>query len=397
MSDEKQINNEGVIKRKKYRHSIVDKVIFIFLATIAVGVFIWDILQEFIPEEYWQLKLLVMIVGALSGFFSVLSFLWDKKFLYNAEIIQESEVDSKNNVVTLIGDFKNSIVDKIYKSEDNVKKELAEIKKFVSYSGDLAKILSSQEDRRIAFARRRIAELDDSLTYVANAHESDRLAVSIYYAELHNLKNQLYKDGNFLDCSIWAMTGFSDDEWSDDSNDLEKYWCDALVELTSKVRTKRICIINNKLRQLLVKNQDFYNQQLRDWEDNEEHTELIAEKGLKSFIDYLDTYYTRATNHFKIESFCVLGTSQQYKKLIEARGYFGICLSNQKKYVIKGEAVDIRTGLQGQYVFDENSVNELYNIHMQACDSCSDLLEFIKKNSSKDFISFCINRGINIE
>lgn len=90
---------------KKIKQSIVDKVLFILLAVAAVIIFIWDIIKDFIPEEYWQLKLLVMIVGALSGFFTVMSFLWDKKFSNVAKDITSAHDEKINSLSNQIAVF----------------------------------------------------------------------------------------------------------------------------------------------------------------------------------------------------------------------------------------------------------------------------------------------------
>lgn len=93
MQDKKSIQDaKDINERKKIKRSIVDKILFILLAIAAVVIFVWDIFKDFIPEKYWQLKLLVMIAGALSGFFTVMSFFWDKKFSNVAD-----EIDAAHN------------------------------------------------------------------------------------------------------------------------------------------------------------------------------------------------------------------------------------------------------------------------------------------------------------
>ena len=377
MEDHKDSDNQ--IESKKYRKTKVDKIIFILLSVAATVVFVWDVVKDFIPDSVWQLKLLIMIVGALSGFFSVLSFLWDRKFANNAEKV-------KNET--------NSLLEKEVKVlRANTDANMNEIKGLVEHAGKLASILTSNEERRIAFARRRLAELDKSLTFVAHEHESERLSVSTYYAELNHLKEQLQNEIKKKDCIIWAMTGFSDDEWDDEGNDLEKYWCDDLVALTKSITTKRICVMHAKLIALLKKDAQFYEEQEQDWKVHETQGEKIAEKSLKSFIDYLKTYYNSNYSEYKIKSVCVKNDTQTYKKLIEAKGFFGIKLP-EKKYVIKGEAVDVHTGLQGQYVFDEAIVNELFDLHNNACENSCELLKFINQNGSADFVAFCQKNGV---
>ncbi len=383
-----QRNNDSIdksqdminMKKRKSLKTVIDKAIFIILAVVATIVFIWDVIKDFIPETMWQLKLLIMIVGALSGFFSLLSFLWDKKFTNTSEKVKEDIGEQ------LVNEKKNIVA--------TVENSMFEIKDIVGYVGDLAAILSSNEDRRISFARRRLAELNKSLEFVAHEHESERLSVSTYYGELNYLKEQLQLDTKKRDCVIWAMTGFSDEEWDDDGNDLEKYWCDDLVKLTKSIITKRVCIVHSKLITLLNKDEEFYCKQKKDWEENKFTGEKIAEKSLKSFIDYLKTYYSSNKSEYKITSVCVKSDTQTFKILLEAKGFFGIQLSNNQKYLIKGEAVDVHTGLQGQFVFDDKTINELFSLHNIAITTCDELTSFILKTSSKAFINFCANEGI---
>lgn len=275
-----------------------------------------------------------------------------------------------------------------------VEKCKREIQDIVGYVGDLAAILSSNEDRRISFARRRLAELDKSLEFVAREHKSKRLSVSTYYSELNFLKDQLQSDAKKKDCVIWAMTGFSDAEWDDDGNDLERYWCDDLVKLTKNFLTKRVCIVHSRLITLLKKDEEFYSKQKKDWEDNKLTGEKIAEKSLKSFIDYLKTYYSKNREEYKIRSVCVKSGTQTFKTLLEAKGFFGIKLSNGQKYLIKGEAVDVHTGLQGQFVFDNRVVDELFLLHQNALNSCDELTSFILQTASGAFINFCNDEKI---
>ena len=67
---------------KGIKHSIADKIVFSLLCAGSVVMFLCDIFKDFIPEQYWELKLLVLLIGALSAFFTFLSFYWDKKFAY---------------------------------------------------------------------------------------------------------------------------------------------------------------------------------------------------------------------------------------------------------------------------------------------------------------------------
>ena len=107
------------------------------------------------------------------------------------------------------------------------------------------------------------------------------------------------------------------------------------------------------------------------------------------------TTYFKNDEH-KVKSYALNDTTQAYTKLIQEKGFFGIKLSDDKKYVIKGEAVNPATGLQGEYVFDEATINALYNLHYQACERSKSLEEFIQSETSMGFKEFLRDKGINI-
>ena len=87
------------------------------------------------------------------------------------------------------------------------------------------------------------------------------------------------------------------------------------------------------------------------------------------------------------------------RKLVEAKGYFGIVLSNKKKYVIKGEAVDPQTGLQGQYVFSDKTVDDLYDSHVKECQNCETLESYILKGRqvNEGFREFLKSNQIDVD
>ena len=277
------------------------------------------------------------------------------------------------------------------------KEKINNVEKSICFTNEMATILSSGEERRIQYIRRRLNELEEMFKVVAHEQESKLLSVTTYYSELQNLKKQLDNDPKKSRCEIWAMTAFSDNEWDDTDNDLEKYWCDDLLKLANTIVTKRICIINQKLLPLLTKNEEYYNLQEQDWQRHKNSEEKIAEKSLKSFMDYLRTYYSDLGKQYKVTNYALKSDSQQYYDLVEAKGFFGIMLSNHETYVIKGEAVNAHTGLQGQYVFDRNVIETLYSLHKTACSNLPELSKFIKSNSSEAFLSFCKNKGINFK
>lgn len=95
---------------KKIKHSIVDKIIFFLLCVSSFVTLMWDLFKDFIPEKYWQLKFLIMFLGALSAFFGFLSFYWDRKFdTVTKDIItsQDKKITQLDEKVQLFldGDF----------------------------------------------------------------------------------------------------------------------------------------------------------------------------------------------------------------------------------------------------------------------------------------------------
>ena len=402
---DKDIDTKNM-KKGKLHKTVIDKVLFIFLSIAATLVFIWDVVKDFIPETMWQLKLLIMIIGALSGFFSLLSFLWDKKFTNSSEKIKDDMGVQSKKIKEDMGAQSDKIKEdmgvqlekEINKIIETIQKCKLDIQKPVELVSHLAAILSSNENRRISFARRRLVELDSSLQYVANEHASEKLSVSTYYSELNYLNDQLKSYDKPENCVIWAMTGFSDTEWDDAGNDLETDWCNTLVNLTKRIPTKRICIVHNNLLDNLKKEKDFYSDQKKDWDDNKSTVEKIKNKSFKSFIDYLKTYYSEDKSQYKIKSICVKSSSQKYKDLVEAKGYFGIKLSDNQKFLIKGEAVDVRTGLQGQFVFSDDIINKLFILHESAFEiEADELTAFIKNTASISFKEFCKEQGIQLD
>lgn len=64
----------------KIKHGIFGKIVFIFPAIGAIALFLIDLVKDFIPDDQWEIKLAIALVGILSSFFSIISFYWDKKF-----------------------------------------------------------------------------------------------------------------------------------------------------------------------------------------------------------------------------------------------------------------------------------------------------------------------------
>ncbi len=68
-----------IMSKFKPKHTIIDKIVFSLTSIVSLTFFVLDIVKDLIPDEQWELKILIAIVGTLSGFFSIMSFYWDKK------------------------------------------------------------------------------------------------------------------------------------------------------------------------------------------------------------------------------------------------------------------------------------------------------------------------------
>ena len=89
----------------KLKHTIFDKVIFILTSLVSVTLFIFDLIKDLIPDEQWELKILIAIIGTLSSFFSIMSFYWDKKFSNMSNQISVAYADDFKKLSTSISSY----------------------------------------------------------------------------------------------------------------------------------------------------------------------------------------------------------------------------------------------------------------------------------------------------
>lgn len=275
----------------------------------------------------------------------------------------------------------------------SVKGLMAELESTISPTRHLAKILSSGDEKRVSFTQRRLGDFKTILRRAAQDSETELLSVPIYYSELNNLADTIQNDNNPDKCEIWAMTSFTDEEWGDRVNDLEVEWGKRIRQLSGIIVTKRICIIDSELAQLLKKRKDYYSKQKQDWVRNSSNPVLIQQRRLKSFFDYLITYYKYTTDGLvglepKVKNYALKSTDQGYIKLIQEKGFFGIKSSDGNKCIITGEDVT-SNGIQGRFVFSEDRINELYDFHIKACKKDNTLESFLLSDkTSSDFKEF---------
>lgn len=346
-------------KIKQNTKTIFDKIIFILIAIISIVLFIVDYIRDFIPNEKWEIHLAIVVIGVLSSFFTILSFYFDRKFELLPDI--KKNLDENAKKIDNIDDFVNisktilTGIDKVY-FEINGTKNIEMLK----------------------FAKRRISELTENLTHLKSYQETEFLPVSEYYAELNYIAYLIENDaGN--NKFIWAMTGFAEDEWSD--NDYEAEWCITLNRLADKnIITKRACFINEELYNYIFK-----------VDENDVFDEPISPKlksSYKSFLDLLKTYYKKgkASN---CEHYILKFNDRGYNNLMNAGGFFGVVLSNGDKHLIMGEAINYNNGLTGKVLFDKTRIAEIYYEFMRLTSGNiserKEIISYIEKNGKTKF------------
>lgn len=267
---------------------------------------------------------------------------------------------------------------------------LFDIEKTVQIADEIKKINETGDKHRIDYFQRRLDEFERTLqNCVPPNSTSGRLDVRVYYNELYNMAEQLLNDKNPLNCFIWAMTGFSELEWS--NNGWEQEWSRRLKELTNKkIRTKRVCLISNEiLRFLKCRNKEEFTSILNYISDTDRLS--ANEARFKSFADYL-----KDNDDELIESYCLYQNNEAYTELIIEKGFFAITLSNGEKYLTKGESLTVANGLTGEYVFDEKLISKIYELHTRICVPAYKLLDEVNKIISPECKSFLVEYGVKL-
>lgn len=238
-------------------HSVLDKIIYFLFAVGSAVVFIWDIIQDFIPEEYWQLKLSVIIIGALSGFFTVLSFLWDKKFKsVSKEILvaQNEKFDklSADLQVFLEEDFRsytsfNDAIMPIIKS----KNEFNEVKIFAYSAKNYIECLmrSNVRIKRLCLCLKLANDYSAWFMHNENRANKYQNELKLVMKDLNNLKDRekvAEYEVRFYDFEPYSHFGIFDDQML----------CGDLIPLFSEKKTVQI----GKIQTLknIGRNEDFF-------------------------------------------------------------------------------------------------------------------------------------------
>lgn len=235
----------------------------------------------------------------------------------------------------------------------------------------LFQICTSQNERIRRFADRRISEMTKSLELACRIGSSGELNVTDYYMELNYLADKLEKDDKNK-CLIWAMTGFAPDEWSA-AGGYESAWTQRLQHLSeSGVKTTRICLLSEDIVNAI--NADSF-----IIEQHEGHHLPI-----EGLISLLKQYYTKPDQNCK--HYIIL--NNEFELLERIKGFFGIILSNQEKYIIEGEALNLDKGLTGNVLFNTQEIEAIYNEFRFACQQNREIISYLRRHSSPAFLAY---------
>lgn len=193
--------------KRRIRISIADKIVFFLLCAGSVVTLVWNVFKDFIPNEYQDVKLLIMILGALSGFFAFLSFYWDRKFSS-----VEKGVTSKQEELTKTLDNKIQVfLNEDFRSAQTFNEAITSIIKSKPNGFDNVKIFAYSAKNYIEFFQRSSVKIkhlqlclrrasDYSAWFMRSSNHIDK-----YYHELNlaldNLEN-LKDSGQIEDYEI---------------------------------------------------------------------------------------------------------------------------------------------------------------------------------------------------
>lgn len=264
----------------------------------------------------------------------------------------------------------------ILKIVEKTQNKLDAVQNSVKFLNELESIYVSDEERRISFTDRRLNKFKKAIEqYKPNNLTSGKLDIDTYYEELYHMASQILGDAEVHNCSIWAMTTFYDLEWA--SNDgWEKEWRRKLNEFSEAgIKTTRICLIDNEIVSFLSSSNIKIISKIFEKSSMSLNS---SERKFKNFIEYLKSSTAYTKNYF------LYINNTAYKKLIIEKGYFGIVLSDGKKFLTTREILNTTVGLTAEYVFDEKLIDDLYNLHKQVCIDSNELLQEILRISTKE-------------
>ncbi len=273
----------------------------------------------------------------------------------------------------------NKTCEKISELTDSYNSLKEEIDNITHYISPLFTIYSSQNERVRRFADRRISEMIKTLTTANKNGNSGLLDVREYYNELDFMADKLELDSG-TNCFIWAMTGFAPNEWSA-AGGYERAWTRRLQNLANKkIKTIRLCLLSKEIINKIT--------------DKNFSISRNGKKGsaIDGFISLLKQYYQG--NSSNCEHYVVL--NNEFAKLDEVKGFFGIVLSNGEKHIVLGEAVNLDKGLTGNVLFDVEQIDKIHTEFEHACNPEREIIKYINDNASDTFKQYLKNQNINL-
>lgn len=353
------------------RNCLFDKVIFILSGLSALCVFILDWLTNIINLDLkWQI--LLGLITLLSGFFTIISFYFDNK--YKKFGMRITDVETKMSTLY------NKIIKSIRSDFNSNFSQMHNLFKYMDHSNEDFK----------EYAHKEVATCIGKLNSAINIGESEILNEVDYYKKLDQLADRIKEDKYNLEKStnenrhppfIWALTCFNDDEWSVE-REKEDAWSDRLEILTSNdgIDVERICILSEQIQDFIKLN-----------DSNRIKAMVKDNKHIASFMGFLSRYYQKNI----IDKY--RKTTKHYAffpnisgELNKTNGFFGICLSNGEKHIVKGDC-SINGNSTAKIVFN---CDELY-AEFKAKKNHRSLLEaFINEKASDEFKKYLKSKNI---
>jgi hypothetical protein len=188
-------------EKKKNKRTILDKIIFAVFGIISTALFVNDIFKDYITDEHWEIKISLALIGCLSWFFEILSFLWDKKF-----------INLKNEILGVSTGNDNVSVAVVKQELINTKKAL------LDDFGGVRKYVAGAFETRQIFSDSFLAEKENDLKSFLHLDNEDNDYAIIYVitnafdVELEGFGNVI-RDNILKDYQYVYITPFPHDEF----------------------------------------------------------------------------------------------------------------------------------------------------------------------------------------
>lgn len=250
----------------------------------------------------------------------------------------------------------------------------------------LEQVFVSGNDKVQRFAYRRFGEVCKTIQIAVNNNNSGNLRPNEYYEELLYLAELILKDKvenkSKFSGEIWAMTGFSEEEWIADDG-YERLWTEKLKEMVdvNGIKTRRLCLMPDTVYNILT--------QPKFVEPSQ------SEYSFWGFVELLETYYGNGSKKKITEHYII--RKRDNPALEEIRGFFAIKLTNGDLHILYGETVDANGALTAKVLFEPNEIMEvrrLFELYAKTNYKIEKKLkEIVGLNG---FIDFLQNRGISL-